>query len=114
MKKLFGVDNYTSYVKDAFHRYVIDGEEDAINPDERGTKVSAHYVLHLNANESFQIKIKLDNRTDCDTVEEDHFSKENFDDIVCKRLDEADEFYSKVHSGIIFFLIIQEKRFYWD
>ena len=101
LKKLFDVDNYTPYVKDAFHRYVIDGEKDAINPDERGTKVSAHYVLNLKAGESFQIKIKLDNRTVCDTIDEDHFSKENFDGIVAKRLHEADEFYEKVHSGII-------------
>ena len=96
---MFDVDNYTPYVKDAFHRYVINDEKDAVNPHERGTKVSAHYVLHLKAGESFQIKIKLDNRPVCDSVEEDHFSKENFDDVISRRLHEADDFYSKVHSG---------------
>lgn len=25
-QRLFGVDNYTPYVKDAFHRYLVDGE----------------------------------------------------------------------------------------
>ena len=25
-KKLFGVDNYTEYVRDAFHRYVVNSE----------------------------------------------------------------------------------------
>lgn len=25
-QRLFGVDNYTQYVKDAFHRYIVDGK----------------------------------------------------------------------------------------
>lgn len=25
-RRLFGVENYTSYVKDAFHRYIVDGK----------------------------------------------------------------------------------------
>ena len=24
--KLYGIDNYTKYVRDAFHRYVVDGK----------------------------------------------------------------------------------------
>lgn len=98
-QKLFNTDNYTSHVKDAFHRYVIQDEKDAVKSDDRGTKVTGHYILHLKAGETFKIKIKLDNRPNCDSVKEEHFSKENFDDIISKRLDEADEFYSKVHSG---------------
>lgn len=37
---LYGARNTQSYVKDAFHRYVVKGEKGAINPDHRGTKVS--------------------------------------------------------------------------
>ena len=109
---MFGVDNYTTYVKDAFHRYMIDGEEDATKPDGRGTKVTALYALKLKAGESFKIKIKLDNRADCESFEsEDHFSAENFDNIVEQRILDADDFYSKVLSGIAsLLLIILNKR----
>jgi len=104
-KKLFGADNYTEYVKDAFHRYVINGEKDALRPGGRGTKVTGLYVLKLQPGESFKIKIKLDNRQNCDSFdEEDHFSVENFDDVVKQRIVDADDFYSKVLSGMFYFL----------
>ncbi len=35
------------YVKDAFHRYVISGAHDAVNPAKTGTKAAAHYVLEV-------------------------------------------------------------------
>ena len=101
---MFGVDNYTPYVKDAFHRYVINNENDAIKPDGRGTKVAGLYVLNLGPGESFKIKIKLDNRSNCDEFEgEDVFSEQNFDQVVKERISDADEFYSKVLSGIFVF-----------
>lgn len=87
-------------MKDAFHRYVIDKELDAIDPKQRGTKVCAHYVLTLKPNESFRIKVKLDNRDCCcDVISEDPFATENFDDVMQLRREETDEFYSKVLSG---------------
>eukprot|EP00111_Clytia_hemisphaerica_P019741 TCONS_00058263-protein len=98
-QKLFGVDNYTPYVKDAFHRYVINHENDAVQPDGRGTKVAGLYVLNLGPGESFKIKIKLDNRSNCDEFEgEDVFSEKIFDQVVKERICDADEFYSKVLS----------------
>src|SRR5262249_7557536 len=36
-ERLFGSPNASPYVKDAFHRFVINGERDAVNPAERGT-----------------------------------------------------------------------------
>ena len=34
------------YVKDAFHRYVVNGEKDAVNPEHRGTKFAALPCAH--------------------------------------------------------------------
>ena len=34
-------------MKDAFHRYVVDGEKGAVNPARTGTKAAAHYVLDV-------------------------------------------------------------------
>ena len=39
-------------MKDAFHRYVVNGEKDAISPEDKGTKVAAHYECHIPAGES--------------------------------------------------------------
>lgn len=38
-KRLFDVDSYTPYVKDAFHRHVINNEKDCVDPKKKGTKV---------------------------------------------------------------------------
>ena len=46
-QKLWGQPNPTPYVKDAFHRYVISGERDAVNPSKTGTKAAARYVLDV-------------------------------------------------------------------
>src|SRR5690606_26452585 len=39
------------YTKDAFNRYVVNGESAAVNPANRGTKCAAHFHLDLEAGE---------------------------------------------------------------
>ena len=41
IERLWGEPNPTPYVKDAFHRYVIAGEQEAVNPAGTGTKAAA-------------------------------------------------------------------------
>ncbi|XP_014678498.1 PREDICTED: uncharacterized protein YMR196W-like, partial [Priapulus caudatus] len=36
--QLWNKENYTPFVKDAFHRYIVDGELTAVNPKMRGSK----------------------------------------------------------------------------
>lgn len=40
---LYEQPNEQPYVKDAFHRYIVGGEKDAINPAQTGTKCAAWY-----------------------------------------------------------------------
>jgi len=94
-EKLHGKRNQTEFVKDAFHRYVVNGDKEAINPKERGTKCAAHYILTLKAGESYKIRVKMCPDGD---VGEKLFSKEKFDDVFEKRRQEADEFYGTVIS----------------
>lgn len=42
-KALYEQENKTPYVKDAFHRYIVDQEKDAINPAQTGTKCAAWF-----------------------------------------------------------------------
>jgi hypothetical protein len=41
--RLWGVANASPYLKDAFHRYLINGEKDAVNPAKTGTKFAASF-----------------------------------------------------------------------
>ena len=47
------------YVKDAFHRFVVNGEKDAVNPDEVGTKACGHYRFVVPPGESVTLKLRL-------------------------------------------------------
>ena len=58
-ERLFGTPNPTPYVKDAFHRYVIQGEQAAINPEQFGTKAAVHYVLEIPAGGELTIPLRL-------------------------------------------------------
>lgn len=44
-QRLFNAANSGPYVKDGFHRLIINKENDAVNPTQEGTKFAAHHVL---------------------------------------------------------------------
>ena len=56
---LYGVANVTPYVKDAFHRFVVDGDTGAVNPSLRGTKAGLVYRRELRPGESFSVSLRL-------------------------------------------------------
>jgi hypothetical protein len=58
VQRLFGGKN-RSYVKDAFHAYVIRGDRAAVNRGQVGTKMAALYRLGLGAGESVTLKLRL-------------------------------------------------------
>jgi hypothetical protein len=57
-QRLYGGRN-RSYVKDAFHDYIVKGDRAAVNPQEAGTKLAAHYSMQLRAGESVTLKLRL-------------------------------------------------------
>eukprot|EP00731_Ephydatia_muelleri_P027484 Em0019g357a len=85
--KLFGSPQYTPYVKDAFHRYVINNEKEAVNPKPAGTKMAAHYILDIPAGGEKYICMRL-------TDQELQLPFEGFDDIIEQRKKESDMFYA--------------------
>src|SRR5439155_239663 len=60
-RKLYDTDNWTPYVKDAFHEYLIHGKKDAVNPKQVGTKVAAHYKLEIPAGGEVVLRFRLSN-----------------------------------------------------
>jgi hypothetical protein len=58
-QKLFGGKNRSPFVKDAFHEYLINGNKSAVDPQQTGTKMAAHYTMELSSGESATIKLRL-------------------------------------------------------
>jgi len=86
---LFGVPNASPYVKDAFHRYLIHGERQAVNPAGRGTKVAWHYLLCVPAGGERVVRLRLVR----DGAAVGSPFGDSFDHIFADRQREADEFY---------------------
>ncbi|HSB71000.1 MAG TPA: glucosidase [Candidatus Methylomirabilis sp.] len=92
--------NASPYVKDGINNYVVEGQQAAVNPERRGTKVAAHYRLMVGPGQSATVRLRLttpgpagqSTRTAGKTPA---FGPE-FDEIFGTRLREADEFYASV------------------
>jgi hypothetical protein len=100
-ERIFGTPNRSRYVKDAFHRYLIDRECEAVNPEQTGTKVCANYSLMVNGGEQQTIRVRIMNVSPegvshAATATNGRPLGPSFDDMVRLRLHEADEFYDSV------------------
>jgi mannosylglycerate hydrolase MGH1-like protein len=58
-QRLWGQPNPTPYVKDAFHRYLISGEQEAVNPGKTGTKAAARYIVKVAAGGCEVVQLRL-------------------------------------------------------
>ncbi|GAB4528105.1 MAG: glucosidase [Pleurocapsa sp.] len=90
-QRLSGNENDSPYVKDAFHQYVVEGKQDAVNPDNIGTKFAAYYTLELQPGETTGIQLRLCDKPDLATP-----FGQPFNDTFQVRQQEADEFYQRV------------------
>lgn len=88
-KDLYGSDNYTPYTKDAFHRYIVDQDTDAINPNKTGTKAGLLYHLSIEPQDSVVLQLRLSGKK---LSSKEAFGKK-FGEIFEKRKEEADQFY---------------------
>ena len=89
-ERLWGAANTSPYVKDAFHRYLIEGRTSAVNPERHGTKVAACVELNVPAGKEVTLQLRL--RPDADARDKP-FGKP-FDAMFAKRKREADEFFA--------------------
>ncbi len=84
---LFNVPNESPYVKDAFHRYLIKDDANAVNRDNTGTKAAALYGLRLEPGASCSVHLRLSPSALTDPLAEP-------DALFTQRIAEADEFYA--------------------
>jgi hypothetical protein len=91
-QRLFDCPNATPYVKDGINNFVVNGQQDAIDPAQVGTKVSPHYTLTVPGGETQVVRLRL-SQTAPQAMGEP-FSE--FDTICQQRLQEANEFYERI------------------
>lgn len=96
-QRLFHSPNDSPFVKDAFHEFVINGNEHAINPERCGTKMAARYTMQLEAGETQKVLLRLMAQTN-DSANKSTFAQVNkdFEAIVQKRRSECAEFYNAI------------------
>jgi hypothetical protein len=88
-RRLFGTQNASPFVKDAFHELVVRGDARAVNPGRTGTKAASHHVLQVGAGGTASLRLRL-----CDVPPGRRAQPfADFDETFAVRQREADEFY---------------------
>ncbi|HEV2113233.1 MAG TPA: glucosidase, partial [Terriglobales bacterium] len=76
------------FVKAGFHRYVVNGDKEAVNPGQCGTKSAGHYAFDIAPGAKIELKLRLQNSTVAPVS-----LGPDFDKVFAQRIAEADEFY---------------------
>ncbi len=80
-------------MKDGIHNNIVNGQTQAVNPAQTGTKLSAHYQIKVGPGKSQVLRLRL-NQTP-PSASHDPFGK-NFEAAFRARLKEADQFYGSI------------------
>ncbi len=88
---LWGEPNDSAYVKDAFHRYIIEKDKKAVNPRNSGTKATLYYHFRsIGAGKKVVVHLRLTNQQMASPLSK-------VDEVIEERKKEADEFYDTIH-----------------
>jgi hypothetical protein len=90
--RLFDTPNASRYVKDGIDNYVVQGEQDSVNPAKLGTKCAAFYQLRVEPGKPSTVRLRLSNLAP--TALADPFK--DFSSAIQVRQREADEFYRSI------------------
>jgi hypothetical protein len=95
-RKLFGGENRTPYVKDAFNNFLVHGQTKAVNPKPTGTKAAAHYRVSVPAGQCEVVRLRLNDVAPAALKTGRGAFGAHFDEVLQARRTEADEFYAGV------------------
>jgi hypothetical protein len=97
-QRLFGEDNPSPYVKDAFHAYVVNGVRESVNPAQTGTKSAAHYDYTIQPGGTQVVRLRL-----CPAPPSAGFQPfgKEYETAFRARQVEADEFYQEVTPDVL-------------
>jgi hypothetical protein len=98
-ERLFpGTMNESPHVKDGINDFVVYGNQHAVNPEKKGTKVAAYFQMDIGAGQTSVIRLRL---TKNPYELKGNFFGKSFDKVFTDRLSEADEFYKSVTPSTI-------------
>jgi hypothetical protein len=89
-QRLYGIPSRYIYAKDGFHRAIVNREQEAVNPNRRGTKACLDYQYTVPPDGSVIVQLRL-------TPDPLDDPLSDVDRIIAERRSEADEFYSAIH-----------------
>ena len=98
-----GLPSESDFYKDAFHRYVVNGETKSVNEKQRGTKCAAYGFQKIAAGGSITVRLRLTHTQepfiadDCESNAQQFVAKafgESFDQAFDSRIAEANDYYA--------------------
>ncbi|MEO8035891.1 MAG: glucosidase, partial [Acidobacteriota bacterium] len=97
-ERVFGPGNTSKsrYVKDAFHRLIVNGESDAVNPAETGTKACGWMRFDVEPGASAVMHMTFRPPAPADDAAAQDLAAE-VDSVIAVRRAEADHFYDSIH-----------------
>ncbi|GAB3957604.1 glucosidase [Spirosoma harenae] len=93
MIRFYNIHTGSQYPKDGIHNHVVFGAQ-TVNPKHTGTKAAAHYRLVVEPKDSIQIRLRLEAPGPLGAELLTPFV--DFEQILTKRKEEADEFYAHI------------------
>ena len=58
-QKLYQTENKSEFTKDGINDYLVNDNKNAVNPENKGTKAAARYILDLEPDESKSVYLRL-------------------------------------------------------
>src|SRR5205823_383440 len=90
--KLWNVANDTPHVKDAFHEHIVNGNSNATNPAQTGTKAAIWYQCVVPAQSQVTFRLRLVRHEQANAFA-------NFDAAMQRQREAADNYYAGIQTG---------------
>ncbi len=90
-QRLYNTPNANTYAKDGINDFVVNGQADAVNPAQSGTKCAVRYRLNLAAGETQTLRLCLSGEVPASGV-----LRASWETVFAARRKEADDFYETV------------------
>ena len=97
-QRIFGAPSRSAHVKDGINNYVVSGERGAVNPEQKGTKVAAHYHLSVGPGECKVVRLRLSQTAPAALTPTNGGTPfgTGFEEVVEARRRDADDFYASI------------------
>jgi hypothetical protein len=99
-QRIFGVPSHSPYVKDSINDYIVHGQAGAVNPEQHGTKVAAHYRLTVPPGQYQVVRLRLSDVAPAALAQTNGGTVSSFGSpfraVLQARRQEADEFYAAI------------------